>query len=419
MGSLWQLIGALLAIASLWIAALSLALLSIVQVLGNGLSPDIGAIFLTAAAFFLSGCLCLPSAYYALCRLINCTTIDSRQYIRRLKPGFLILAFPLVLAVGFLVAKEDSISWLFLPLFHILAIGIPVMLVLYIAVRGLPLGSSQRLWGVFDSGLVLGPGLILLFELGALIVFMILGAVIIAGQPQLIEQIIGFSEQFSTQSLSQEDVLEMIGPFLQRPAVVLAVTAFAALIVPMIEELFKPIGAWLLVGRRLSPAEGFAAGALSGAGYALFESLMLSGGGESWLWIILGRAGTAVLHITTSSLMGWALVQAWNQARIFRLLGMYLLAVFVHGSWNAVVIMNAYLMLSAELRTNAVSQGLSHWLERGSPVILVMLVLMMLFILLWANKKLSYHMGIKNPEIKHNNSGFDPTDQAADLEQAE
>jgi hypothetical protein len=212
---------------------------------------------------------------------------------------------------------------------------------------------------------------------------------VVASQPDLVDKILSLSEQFSKQTLTQDEALEILGPLLQQPAVILAVLAFAALVVPMIEEVFKPVGAWLLVGRRMTPAEGFAAGALSGAGYALFESLMLSGGGESWMWIVLGRAGTAVLHITTSSLMGWALVQAWTHARIFRLGLVYVAAVLVHGTWNAVVIVNAYLTLASEWPTSFVPSSIAGWIGNAAPFILLLITILILSILFWANRSLS------------------------------
>lgn len=417
-GSLWQLVGAVLAIASLWSAALVLAIFSLFQVLVNDQVMEAGSMSMAAAAFFLAGSLCIPSAYYALCRLFGWQAFDSTHSQRRLQPILLILAFPAVLGLGYAAAQLERLSWILLPPIHVLAIGMPVVLVLYLAVRRLPVGSSQRVWGVFDSGLVLGPGLILVFELAAVIAFVFLGAVVVASQPDLVDQILSLSEQFSRQTLTQEEALEVLGPFLQQPAVILAVLAFAALVVPMIEEVFKPVGAWLLVGRRMTPAEGFAAGALSGAGYALFESLMLSGGGESWMWIVLGRAGTAVLHITTSSLMGWALVQAWTHTRLFRLGLVYLGAVLVHGTWNAVVIVNAYLTLSTEWPTSLMPEGIAGWIGKAAPFILVLITILMLSVLFWANRRLAAVAARRVMEFVPANNSQDSTAMENELEKA-
>jgi hypothetical protein len=417
-GSLWQLVGVVLAIACLWSAALILGIYSLFQVLVTDQVMEAGSTSMSAAAFFLAGGLCIPSAYYALCRLFNWQAVDSIKRVHRFQPILLILAFPAVLGLGYIAAQLERLSWILLPPIHVLAIGLPVVWVLYLAIRKLPLGSSQRVWGVFDSGLVLGPGLILVFELAAVIAFIFLGAVVVASKPEMVDRIMSLSEQFSRQTLTQDEALEILGPFLQQPAVILAVLAFAALIVPMIEEVFKPVGAWLLVGRRMTPAEGFAAGALSGAGYALFESLMLSGGGESWMWIVLGRAGTAVLHISTSSLMGWALVQAWAHTRIFRLGLVYLGAVLVHGTWNAVVIVNAYLTLSAEWPTSLVPPSIAGWIGKAAPVILVLIATLMLSTLFWANRRLAASAALRVMEIVPAKNGHDSTAMENELEKS-
>lgn len=405
-GSLWQLVGAMLAIVNLWIVALLLALYSLFQALQHGFSTLAGSTSMSAAAFFMAGCLCLPSAYYALRRLFTWKTVDSHTSLGRFHPILLALVFFVVLGMGYLVSRLNWLSWLLLPLLQVLAIGLPVMWLLYVAVRRLPLGSSQRLWGVFNSGLVLGPALILLFELAALLILAVLAAMAIANQPELLDRIPALSEQLSSQGLTQEDVLEVIGPFLQRPSVILSILVFAALVVPMIEEAFKPVGAWLLIGRRLTPAAGFAAGAVSGAGYALFESLMLSRSGEDWVWVILGRAGTAVLHIATSSLMGWALVQALNGIGVIRLGLVYLSAVLVHGSWNALVIINALLILPAEWKTSFISQNTIGWVEKVAPIVLVLLVILMFSMLFWANRKLARAVVQGNLEPVPMNSGL-------------
>ncbi len=113
----------------------------------------------------------------------------------------------------------------------------------------------------------------------------------------------------------------------------------------MIEEALKPIGVWLLFGRRLTPAAGFAAGALSGAGYALIESLALTSSGEAWSSLVLARTGTSAVHILTAGLTGWALVLAWQKRRFLPLLLAYLCAVMIHGLWNGLTLMYSFNLL--------------------------------------------------------------------------
>jgi hypothetical protein len=364
-------------------------LVSVIQVLVLKNGPESGSILLGAAALILVGFLCLPSVYYPLCRIFNWKAIDLLHGLHRIRPSLLIFLFPVVLLLGYWVIQLQGLTWVLLPVLHLLAVGLPVLWILYVTVRGLPSGSNQRLWGVFDSGLVLGPAFILVFELVALMIFGLIAVFAISNQPALIEKILSFSQQFSSTPPTQDEMLKLLLPILQQPGVLLAVLAFAAVVVPVIEEIFKPIGVWLLGNRRLTPAAGFAAGALSGAGYALFESLMLSTGGEAWTAAVVARAGTAVLHIATSSLLGWALVRAWNESRFIQLGLAYLAAVLVHGLWNALAVVTAYTSLSSEIQIAFVSPELIRWLEAIVPSILILLVTIIFIGLVWANRRLA------------------------------
>jgi len=48
----------------------------------------------------------------------------------------------------------------------------------------------------------------------------------------------------------------------------------------------------------------------------------------------IGRAGTDLLHILTSGLMGLALYYAFQKGKYLRLILTYLMVVILHGSWN-------------------------------------------------------------------------------------
>jgi hypothetical protein len=160
-----QLTLAVLTILFLWSGASALAIWGMVGLASN--SPTFGdalPMFLMAMTSVVGGLLMLPSAYYALWRLMDRPTVDSQAILRRLRLQWWILALPLVVLVGQLFASHPKIAWLVIPVLHPLAIGIPTIWLLYFAIRRLPLGSSQRMWGVFDSGLTLGPFLIFVLE---------------------------------------------------------------------------------------------------------------------------------------------------------------------------------------------------------------------------------------------------------------
>lgn len=345
--SLLQGVLSALALLSLWGGALITMFFGMVNAVVQ--DPTMGdplSLFLMSALLFGSGILVLPSVYYGLYRATGRPTVDSLPWLRRTRPALWIFALPFIIAIGALVYQNQVLSWILLPPLHLLAVGIPVGWMLFLAVRELPLGSSQRLWGVFNSGLILAPALITVFELLAAIGFMVIASFYIASQPELLNKILSLATTIQEAPPSPEALLEEFGPYLARPSVLFVVLVFGAAIVPLIEELLKPIGVWLLARRRLRPAAGFAAGALSGAGYALFESLALTSSGQEWPALMVARIGTAAVHILTTAITGWALVQAWTRRR-YVLLGItYLTAVAIHGLWNGLTIASAFATLA-------------------------------------------------------------------------
>jgi hypothetical protein len=143
---------------------------------------------------------------------------------------------------------------------------------------------------------------------------------------------------------------------------------------------------------------------LSGAGYALFESLALSSRGVDWASLVAARMGTAVIHIFTASLMGWAMVVAWER-RKYVILGLaYLAAVFIHGMWNGLTLFSTYTAL-AEMQNLPVEMPRLFKLGSVAPYGLVALTVVGLFSLLWANRALARsHSAPKTME-----SGLQPT----------
>jgi hypothetical protein len=117
----------------------------------------------------------------------------------------------------------------------------------------------------------------------------------------------------------------------------------------------------------------------------LFESLALSATGVDWGLTVGARAGTAVIHILNTALMGWALTMAWNRGRYATLGLTYLLAITIHGLWNGLAILSTFNEL-------LVQQGLAApypWmagLSSATPVGLGVLALAGIFILFNMNR---------------------------------
>jgi hypothetical protein len=343
-----------LAILILWGMALSALVVGLAQQLGGG-NPSVDALqlFMLAVSMAFCGVLILPSSIYSLARLIGYPQEHFPAFLRRLRPTLLIFAFPLLAGIGYWVSQNANLAWWTLPFIHVLVIGLSILWLVYLAVRDLYLGSPQRISGVFTSGLALAPMLIMLAEVAAILAALVLMGVVMAARPELTETANQLAERLRAVQSSPEAILRILQPVINSPAVIFSVIVFGAVIVPLIEELIKPVGVWLLAGRRLTPAEGFAIGALSGAGYALVESLFLGSGGQEWAFVVFARLGTSAVHILTAGLMGWALVTAWTQSRYIRLAAIYLLAVLIHGLWNGLTIASVFANMSQTLPASA------------------------------------------------------------------
>lgn len=376
------------AIFILWSSAAGLLVLGLSEYTRpTGAGGEALATWSTAVTAGFAGLLLLPSALYAFFRLLGRPPSPRLRPWAASWPLALILLFPLVLLLGGVALRYPALTPLVLPLLHLAAIGIPVGWVLYLARFRLQRASSQIEWGVFGSGLVLGPLLIILGEVFFLMLYVMGAAIVVSSQPELMDKIVALAEEFRRGGVDPEEIARSFGPTLFHPLVLLASLSYVALIVPLIEEVFKPIGVWLLVGRPLSPQAGFSLGALSGAGYALFENLALAPTGDTWISIALARVGPAIIHIFTSALVGWALVSAWRERRILRLLFAYLAAVLIHGLWNGLTLVTAFTFL-AESEPGLPSYPLLERLGFASPFVLVFLGVGVFLTLLVCNRAL-------------------------------
>ena len=252
-----------------------------------------------------------------------------------------LLAWPLVLALGWLVAGRPGLAvWLLGPI-NILAAGIPVVWIYALAQRRLEAGPIERKWRIFGFSLTVSPVVIVLAEVLALAVLgiaaLVLVLVLASLNPSFSQELETLVQQISA-SQDVEVILQLLEPYLMRPAVIFGALAVLSGIIPLIEEILKPLALWGLAGRDLTDQEGFVAGLLSGAGFALLENLLYFTNiltAEGWSFMVIGRAGTGVLHMFSSGLVGWALARAWRSGKWPFLGGMTLLAVAFHGLWNA------------------------------------------------------------------------------------
>jgi hypothetical protein len=338
------LLGAsLVAILFLWGLSALLVLIGLIGLYSSGMTEEyITPLFLLASGLAFCGVLLLPSAWYSFLRL----TSAYKPEIKQLSPKttrflivFLLLFFPLVVISGNWITGNTQLSWILLPPLHVLAIGVPIFWLLLLGLRGLSIGSAQRDWGAFGAGITLSPILIMILEITALLAVIFLGLIYIFSQPDLLAQLDFLINRLSYAPQSPLIIQRIITPYLLQPGVVYTIFAFIAVIVPLIEEALKPIGVWLLFRSGLTPAAGFAAGVLGGAGFAIFENIMFSINLEDWIFIVSARTGTSLMHIVTGGITGWALASAWRYGKYLQLGLFYLVAVSIHGLWNGLILL--------------------------------------------------------------------------------
>lgn len=320
------------------------------QLLADGAGADgYTALFLNTAGLFFLGIALLPSAWFSFLRLMGHSphipiglARIGQALIGRV-PTLVLVA----LVFGAIASQNESVAWLLLPILHVAAVSLIMLGILRLAIRGIAMGSAQRVWGVLAAGLTLGPLFSIIFEVLAGGIFLVIATFYAASQPQLASAFSQLIDRASTGLSNPELLLSEMQPLLSDPILLALVLGLIAFVVPLIEELLKPIGVWLLLGRNLSPASGFALGALSGAGFALAESLTLGATTEGWLATTTARIGTSSLHILTAGLMGWALAVAKKERRFGLLLLTYAVSVVLHGLWNGMVILGVYASLGA------------------------------------------------------------------------
>lgn len=136
--------------------------------------------------------------------------------------------------------------------------------------------------------------------------------------------------------------LAEIEAYLKKPIVLYSIFLLLSVFAPIIEELFKTLAVWPLLGLRITAREGYLAGLMSGAAFALFEGVLYASqyaglGDGNWLFLIFGRFGGSLLHIFNGGLIGWALAKTWLDKQYYRAGLAYLSAMIIHGLWNFTV----------------------------------------------------------------------------------
>jgi hypothetical protein len=334
----------------------------------------------------LVGALVIPSAVLALLRLaghpLRAWPAGLLKGAHRILP-WMILAWLIVLAAGYGISLLTEWNWLLLPPISLLAIVLPVAWLAAVALRGLAPSSPQRSSGIFTTGMVVSPLLSMIIELATLFVMVVAAIIWVTANPQLAQELQMLAQRVANAQDNLPALQRILGSYLGRPGVFIPILMFIAGFTPLVEELIKPLAVWLLARHCLTPAEGFKAGVLSGAGFALVESLgrLGSAAGGDWLSLMISRGGTDLLHIATTGMVGWALACAWREPHYLKLIGTYLLAVALHASWNA---LGLWVGFDPFIHPNLTGK----LPDLAAPAGLVVLALIMFFLLVRSNLKL-------------------------------
>jgi len=376
--SLFQFVFSGLALSGIW----GLAAVSIFENFLSGFRPAnaLGPDWFASFGYFSMGLLLLPSTILSLRRILG--RPSQEVGIPGGRFGLSVFLIPIALAVGAWLQANNLSGWV--PPLHIFVVLLSIAWLLWLAIHDLEPGSGQRSWGALSSGMALTPMFAIVLEIiGAVFLFLVL-AIYIGANPELTQALETINNLSDPINPNIELFLENLQPFFNDAFVVFLIVAGLGIFVPLIEELFKPLGVALLLGRNLTPAQGFALGAICGAGYALLENLTIGVSSETWALISVGRLGTGAMHILTTALSGYALVRAKNEKNFLGLAGTYVLNVVIHGAWNTLAVLTS----AATLANTQTGGFLPSELILIAPSLLAALAFACLFFLRRYNHRL-------------------------------
>ena len=301
-----------------------------------------------------------------------------------------LLLWPLLFWVGTMLAERGELAWALLPPLQILLIFIPLWWLIEMGLRFLKMDHSHTEWSVIGVSMLVTPSIMIFIELLAFGLAFIAFFIWAATQPEVLSELQQFGLRIANAPLENPEVLERIlTPYLQKPGVIAGALIMVSGVIPFIEEIFKPLALWFLIPRKLSPREGFALGMVSGAVFALIESLgnLVNPLADMWWTVILGRLGTGLLHTLTSALVGWGIASAWTHRRVLRLCLAYLGAVALHAVWNSFALLMGFSPLLVPSAASGLS-GLYSQVSTAAPYVLGGLSALMLFLLFSRSRRL-------------------------------
>lgn len=346
-------------------------------------STQVSPLFFATVLVALGACF-IPSMLHSWREMRGNPTSPGKIQSGKIILG-LVIAWPFVIYAGMKLPQNTTSHDILFPWIHVAAVLIPILALIWLATHQLSTTSHRRNAGLLASGLTLGTtGSILLEMVSLLSAFMVL-ILFVAIKPDLANSINQLKDLFSSGMQNTTDIQALAETLLASPGAITFILLFVSFITPLIEEAFKPIGLLFFKNRGLTPEDGFIGGILSGAGFALFETMFSGFQNDplSWLTIIVLRVGADALHMLASGLVGYSLVQSWQEEN-FRPLGKgYLLAVLLHGTWNCLAMLYS-------ISDFIPSSSWIHGFQAAGPYALAILAVLILVALGVFNRRLSH-----------------------------
>jgi len=273
-------------------------------------------------------------------------------------PGWLwgcLAASGVALLIGQLIISLDLLAPVTFPLFHILGVSLPAIVILLLFGRGLashaPAPTQPQVLGQMALG-ALGMTLVsFILEALVAVIALVVVAAVVALLPGGLAQLAELQAMLADPTRLQDP--QALAHWLLKPGILILAAVMLMLVVPIIEEGAKSLGVPLLalgIRAKPAPAQGWLWGVAVGAGFAIAEGLFNSAASlPFWAGIVLLRAGASAMHMVTAGLTGLGWARMLTARSFLSLLASYLASLTLHGLWNGLTV----LIVIASLQTMA------------------------------------------------------------------
>ncbi len=340
---------------------------------------------LLASSLIIMGGLLVPAVVFSIRNILGRSQpVLTLRGLKWWEWIILLLAWIGVLILATALFNNRMAEWI-IPALQALGVLLPIYVLVRVAAAGIELGTRQHAWGAFASGMTLSPLLSAMIEIVIIALSVIGLGLYLALNPGTFSTLESLVRQLERAS-SLEQMLTLLGPFLRNPLTLFSALFYFSALTPFIEEPVKSIGVWLGFDHLRSPAQGFALGALCGAGFALVESMFATfSPDKTWGIAFLTRSASGLMHIAASGLIGWGIARARQSRRYLPLIGTYALGMMIHGVWNGAAI--SIVAGGLRIALNAVSHDIDLlgilMVLGGAGLLFVMIVAILVFLLLF------------------------------------